>query len=89
MMADDEFRPELTIAGDRDFEEWRAQANHDRMALVELVNRVLDKGVVVTGEVTISIGGVVRRTPRNTNSGSAATIRRTTVATPSARIAAA
>ena len=58
MTRDDEFRPELTIAGERDFDEFRAQSNHDRMALVELVNRVLDKGVVVTGEVTISIGGV-------------------------------
>lgn len=27
-------------------------------ALVELVNRVLDKGVVVTGEVVLSVGGV-------------------------------
>ena len=57
-MSGDEFQPELTVAGDRDFEEFRAQSNQERMALVELVNRVLDKGVVVTGEVTISIGGV-------------------------------
>ena len=48
----------MTVAGDRDIEEFRAASNHERMALVELVNRVLDKGVVVTGEVTISIGGV-------------------------------
>ena len=54
----DDFDPALSIAGDADFEEFRAQSNHERMALVELVNRVLDKGVVVTGEVTISIGGV-------------------------------
>lgn len=40
------------------FDEWRALPDHERLALVELVNRVLDKGVVVTGEVTISIGGV-------------------------------
>ena len=39
-------------------DEWRALPDHERLALVELVNRVLDKGVVVTGEVTISIGGV-------------------------------
>ena len=39
-------------------DEWRGLPDHERLALVELVNRVLDKGVVVTGEVTISIGGV-------------------------------
>lgn len=38
-------------------DEWSAP-EHERLALVELVNRVLDKGVVITGEVTISIGGV-------------------------------
>jgi gas vesicle structural protein len=56
-MHDDNAFP-MTIAGDRDIEEFRAASDHERMALVELVNRVLDKGVVVTGEVTISIGGV-------------------------------
>jgi hypothetical protein len=30
----------------------------DRLHLVELVNRVLDRGVVVAGEVTISVAGV-------------------------------
>lgn len=30
----------------------------DQLHLVELVNRVLDRGVVVTGEVTISVAGV-------------------------------
>lgn len=30
----------------------------DRLHLVELVNRVLDRGVVVVGEVTISVAGV-------------------------------
>lgn len=39
-------------------DEWSGLPEHERLALVELVNRVLDKGVVVTGEVTISIGGV-------------------------------
>ena len=39
-------------------DEWRALPDRERLALVELVNRVLDKGVVVTGEVTISIAGV-------------------------------
>ena len=57
-MIDDEPDFGMTIAGDRDFDELRAASDHERMALVELVNRVLDKGVVVTGEVTISIAGV-------------------------------
>lgn len=30
----------------------------EEVALVELVNRVLDRGVLVTGEVTISVAGV-------------------------------
>ena len=30
----------------------------ERTSLVELVNRVLDKGVVITGDVTISVAGV-------------------------------
>jgi len=31
---------------------------HDDMSLAELVSRVLDRGAVVTGEVTISVAGV-------------------------------
>jgi gas vesicle structural protein len=30
----------------------------DELSLVELVNRVLDKGAVVSGDVTISVAGV-------------------------------
>lgn len=30
----------------------------DGFSLVELVNRVLDKGVVITGEITVSVAGV-------------------------------
>ena len=30
----------------------------DQMSLAELVNRVLDRGAVITGEVTISVAGV-------------------------------
>lgn len=30
----------------------------DEYSLVELVNRVLDKGAVISGEVTISVAGV-------------------------------
>jgi gas vesicle structural protein len=31
---------------------------HSQMSLAELVNRVLDRGAMVTGEVTISVAGV-------------------------------
>ncbi|MBX6363257.1 MAG: gas vesicle protein [Gemmatimonadetes bacterium] len=31
---------------------------HEELTLAELVNRVLDRGVVITGEVTISVAGV-------------------------------
>ena len=30
----------------------------DQLSLVELVNRVLDRGAVITGEVVISVAGV-------------------------------
>lgn len=30
----------------------------DRLRLVELVNRVLDRGAVITGDVVISVAGV-------------------------------
>lgn len=30
----------------------------DELSLAELVNRVLDKGAVISGEVVISVGGV-------------------------------
>lgn len=33
-------------------------ASGERSSLVDLVNRVLDKGVVITGNVTISVAGV-------------------------------
>jgi hypothetical protein len=33
-------------------------SDHDRVALVELVNRVIDKGVVLSGELTISVADV-------------------------------
>jgi hypothetical protein len=43
-------------AGD-EWEVWNPGAGDD-WSLVDLVNRVLDKGVVLTGEVTISVAGV-------------------------------
>lgn len=58
-MSDDELSPIDEAAAQMEpLDEWRALPDHQRLALVELVNRVLDKGVVVTGEVTISIAGV-------------------------------
>lgn len=35
-----------------------AAGSDERLRLVELVNRVLDRGAVITGEVTISVAGV-------------------------------
>ncbi len=48
---------EIGPAGD-DWELWEPGASGDSYSLAELVNRVLDKGVVVTGDVTISVAGV-------------------------------
>lgn len=36
---------------------WEAGAS-DAHSLVDLVNRVLDRGVVITGDVTLSVAGV-------------------------------
>jgi gas vesicle structural protein len=33
-------------------------ADDDELSLVELVNRVLDRGAVVSGDITISVAGV-------------------------------
>jgi hypothetical protein len=50
-------------AGDRspradDEDLWDEVFGQDSQSLAELVNRLLDKGVVITGDVTISIAGV-------------------------------
>ena len=37
---------------------WGDLAGGERHSLVELINRVLDRGVVITGDVTISVAGV-------------------------------
>jgi hypothetical protein len=34
------------------------RSRDDSLALVDLVNRVLDRGAVITGEVVISVAGV-------------------------------
>ncbi len=39
-------------------DEWSHVFGGDESSLLDLVNRVLDKGVVITGEVTISVAGV-------------------------------
>ncbi len=42
-----------------DLELWEAQlGSPDQHSLVDLVNRVLDRGVVITGDITISVAGV-------------------------------
>ncbi len=39
--------------------EWELWAGEEEPhSLVELVNRVLDRGVVITGDITISVAGV-------------------------------
>ncbi|HEX2188146.1 MAG TPA: gas vesicle protein [Longimicrobiaceae bacterium] len=44
--------------GDPGWEAWSPGSGDESYSLVELVNRVLDKGVVLTGDVTISVAGV-------------------------------
>lgn len=41
-----------------EWEAWGPGAADDGYSLAELVNRVLDRGVVLTGDVTISVAGV-------------------------------
>lgn len=41
-----------------DAELWDAGLGDDIGSLAELVNKLLDKGVVITGDVTISVAGV-------------------------------
>jgi hypothetical protein len=36
----------------------RRMSAEDDLALVDLVNRVLDKGAVISGDITISVAGV-------------------------------
>lgn len=49
--------PDDSLAAELDL--WEAHlAADDRSSLADLINRVLDKGVVITGNVTISVAGV-------------------------------
>ena len=48
---------EDSLAAELDF--WESSlASNEGNSLVDLINRVLDKGVVVTGNVTLSVAGV-------------------------------
>ena len=48
---------EASLAAELDL--WESSlAGDQNSSLVELINRVLDKGVVITGNVTISVAGV-------------------------------
>lgn len=43
----------------REIDLWEGSlASNEPHSLVDLINRVLDKGVVITGDVTISVAGV-------------------------------
>lgn len=58
MPADDRPRDQIDrFAAETDLEIWGG-ADGDQHSLVDLVNRVLDKGVCITGDVTISVAGV-------------------------------
>ena len=48
---------EIGPAGE-EWDVWSPADDAESFVLVDLVNRVLDKGVVLTGEVTISVAGV-------------------------------
>ena len=50
--------PETTSAADRLAPELCALEESERVSVCELLDRVLNKGVVVAGEVTISVAGV-------------------------------
>ena len=50
-VGEDEFASELEL--------WESSlASGERSSLADLVNRVLDKGVVISGHVTISVAGI-------------------------------
>jgi gas vesicle structural protein len=48
--------PGADLAEDADWELWAG--GEEPHSLVELVNRVLDRGVVITGDITLSVAGV-------------------------------
>lgn len=59
MVAEDARTPEEDDALGAELDRWESSlASGEGTSLVELINRVLDKGVVITGNVTISVAGV-------------------------------
>lgn len=58
-MTDASNHPSIPPPAPGEPDEWELWgAGDEPRSLVELVNRVLDRGVVITGEVTISVAGV-------------------------------
>lgn len=49
---------DLTRAGAGLWPEWQPEGYPERIALVDLLDRVLGGGVVIAGDVTLSIAGV-------------------------------
>jgi hypothetical protein len=59
MAAEDARTPEDDGALGAELDLWESSlASGEGTSLVDLINRVLDKGVVITGNVTISVAGV-------------------------------
>jgi hypothetical protein len=50
-------RWEVDLAGEQ-MEVWDSGLGEDPHSLVDLINRLLDRGVVITGDITISVAGV-------------------------------
>ncbi len=48
---------DVSPAGE-EWEVWSGGTADDHYALLDLVNHVLDRGVVITGDVTLSVAGV-------------------------------
>ena len=51
-------QPDITAAQDRFAPELRELEENQRVSICEVLDRVLNKGVVVAGEITISVDGV-------------------------------
>ena len=56
-MSDPQDSWHLDLA-DEDDEVWSDGLGDDEASLADLVNQLLDKGVVITGDITISVAGV-------------------------------
>lgn len=55
-MTDDFGGWEMDLAEDTEI--WTSGLDDDPGSLVDLINKLLDRGVVITGDVTISVAGV-------------------------------